>query len=111
MAQTAAAIVKNGDSGKWRENCEAECSNRVALYLRVAGGDGREGEGSGCVRKGIEAGPKESQLKCLWFGLVIQWLKLCHPPTQGAQFHPWSGSVRSHRPLSQKYPHKIEAIM
>ena len=69
MAQTAAAIVKNGDSGKWRENCEAECSNRVALYLRVAGGDGREGEGSGCVRKGIEAGPKESvKMSLVWPG-------------------------------------------
>lgn len=28
------------------------------------------------MRKGIEAGPEESQLKFLWFSLVIQWLKL-----------------------------------
>ena len=53
------------------------------MYLRVAGGDGREGKGSRYVRKGIEAGPKESQLKFLWFFLVVQWLNRCCHPAQG----------------------------
>ena len=108
-------IVRDGDSGNWRENCEADVEIGLQVYLGLAGGDGREAKCSVHEKRHRGRTRRESVKISLVFpgDPVVKTLPLSNPDSAVPSL---VRKLRSHRPLSKKKEkkknkHKTEAIM